>query len=413
MPHIPNFYFLTKMTRTAMSEDDPLYGNRTPKPILMFLHRFFSKLHFNLVSALNLTGHQNISTTAKSFLTVEALNPAPGAVPSSISRSAQDPVSVEVPNPTPGTAPEIASSAAALVVGEGKAEIAPSVGAYGIWTIDKNGRPVSSTEADGKNIYPDPSNAAAEDIYFGVRTEDGIQVPKEQIDLQVEISKVLETIKCLYLSSNAVKENKFRLYYVRLYNLAQLGLAGKNVYPAIAKSALADLVADLVTDEAGNIKNRHLDQLGNVAAKFSVIFLILYTILRLIPGTQGAHYLEQLGIDIDTSSSFMLLWIGCFIGVWLSYGIRANTFTLNNLVITDADRLTPATRLIFAGLFAMILGLLFILNVIDVSIGNFSVTKIDKQPVLAFLVGAFCGISELALPESVGKRATTFITSVK
>jgi hypothetical protein len=112
-------------------------------------------------------------------------------------------------------------------------------------------------------------------------------------------------------------------------------------------------------------------------------------------------------------SSFMLLWSGCFLGVWLSYAIRTTTFTLRDLTITDGDRLVPELRLLYAGFLTMLLGMLFMLGVVNVSIGDFKLTAIVGQPMLAFIVGAFCGISELTLPSKLAKRAADFLETLK
>ena len=112
-------------------------------------------------------------------------------------------------------------------------------------------------------------------------------------------------------------------------------------------------------------------------------------------------------------ANFMLLWVGCFLGVWLSYGIRTTSFTLSDLTITDSDRLTPAIRLVFAGTLTMILGIIFAFPILEIKIGNFPITDFNTQPMLAFLLGCFCGISELVLPTTVAKRASDFISNIK
>ena len=62
---------------------------------------------------------------------------------------------------------------------------------------------------------------------------------------------------------------------------------------------------------------------------------------------------------------------------------------------------------IYVGL--VMLGISFVLGFIEIKIGSFPITDIATRPMLAFIVGVFCGISELALPGSVAKRASDFI----
>jgi hypothetical protein len=141
--------------------------------------------------------------------------------------------------------------------------------------------------------------------------------------------------------------------------------------------------------------------------------MLLYVLLHLLPDSLLGPWLKDLDIDTHLLSCFLLLWIGCFAGVWLSYGIRKTTFSLADLTRSDDDRLEPQIRLVFAGLLTMLIGMLFALGLVELSVGSVSLTDITTSPLLAFLVGAFCGISELALPVSLGKQATRFIENVK
>ena len=143
--------------------------------------------------------------------------------------------------------------------------------------------------------------------------------------------------------------------------------------------------------------------------------LALYALLRLTASYWAGinHFLANIGIQSSLLANFMLLLVGCFLGVWLSYGIRTTTFGLTDLTVTDADRLTPVIRLIFAGSLTIILGIVFTIPLVEVTIGKTSVTNIATYPMLAFVVGCFCGVSELALPTAVSRRAGDFIQSIK
>ncbi len=291
----------------------------------------------------------------------------------------------------------------------------PAVGSYRIWTADANGGvlnppdPVDPT----KNPYPVPSDPAAVDIYFGLDSTAPQPPPKEQGELHGELEKVLGVVQRLYLSNAAKPDMKFRRYYVRLFRLAQLGLEGADVSTEIAKIALDTVTRDLLDDEGGRVKNNHLRELGRAALEFSVPFVVLYIGLSLAGSTEVCSLLAKLQIDPRIAANFMLLWVGCFLGVWLSYGIRTVTVTLDDLINTDSDRLLPRVRLVFAGSLTMVVGLLFIVGAIEVKLGTFVVTKIASSAPLAFLVGALCGISETSLPGVASKRAANFIGSLK
>ena len=273
---------------------------------------------------------------------------------------------------------------------------------------------------------PDPSRTEAVDIYFGLQ-DNAQPPPKDQVDLLDRVQKALHAIQYLFLhprpedkklEAEPVKERRhrlFRAFYIRTYRLAQLGLEGANVSPDIANSALTIMIADLINDEAGNVKNRHLRRLGSCAAALVVPCLILYVLLRLIASywTGGTKFLSNIGIEVQLAASFMILFAGCFLGVWLSYGVRTTTFSLDDLLVTDQDRLNPLVRLFFAAALTAIIGIVISLPLVELKLGTFSLTTLAQLPMLAFLIGCFCGISELVLPTAVAKRAGDFISSLK
>lgn len=281
-------------------------------------------------------------------------------------------------------------------------------GAYIVWVTDAEGNLIHPPSREKPDIQPDPGDPRAVDMYFSL-LELPEPPPKDQFALQIEIDKVLRTCQRLYLNPGALQAAKFRIYFTRLFRLAQLGLQGEHPLPEIAASALATVAADLVDDEGGSIKNGYLAKLGFFACAYSAVPLALYVLLRLLPQDFTTPWLHSLNVDRDLLSCFLLLWTGCFLGVWLSYGIRKTKFTLADLTSSDQDRLAPQIRLLFAGLLTMLIGILLVLDLIQLSIGSVSLTAITSYPLLAFMVGAFCGISELSLPASIGNRATTII----
>jgi hypothetical protein len=288
-------------------------------------------------------------------------------------------------------------------------------GSYRIWPAGDKG------ELVGDPIGNDPPNIAAEestDIYFGLPTTVPQPPPKDQLDLQQEIEKVLRTVQLLYrtaVPSEAQRfKSKFRAYYVRLFRLAQIGLEGDSASPEIAKVALAAISGNLVDDEAARIKNGHLRELGKTAIFGSLPFLALYSLVQFTPPHSiVSELLLVLRIEPPVFANFMLMWTGCFTGVWLSYGIRTTGFTLSDLTKSDGDYLLPVVRLLFAGVLTMILGLMFALGAVEIKVGAFAVTNITGNAALAFLVGTFCGTSELLLPSIVAKRSSEFLSTLK
>lgn len=288
-------------------------------------------------------------------------------------------------------------------------------GSFDIFPADKAGNIISQVLPIDPSIL---NSENATEIYFGVSNSALPPIPNDQFELQQEIEEVLRSVHQIHDNPLAGPEQhrkkQFRIYYVRLFRLAQVGLEGNNALPPISKIALAAIRAELIDDEASRVKNDHLKRLGIAAIKMAALPIVIYLVMRLIgPNSCLANIFSSLGIERLAFANFMLLWVGCFIGVWLSYGIRTSAFTLKDLTLTDSDRLLPAMRLLFAGTLTMIIGIMFMLGVIKISLGNYQITDISTNSPLAFLIGAFCGISELLLPATVSKQASNIIGKVK
>lgn len=285
-------------------------------------------------------------------------------------------------------------------------------GAYTIWVTDKDGQLIDPPDDTNPDRIANPNRPDAVDIYYVVEGPPNPSPTTQQVELQLAVDKVLRACQRLYLKKAKPEPDKFRIYFVRLFRIAQLGLE-THANPELANSVLASVTADLIDDEAAAMKNGHLIRLGRYALYYSILPLCIYLFSCLAPTWLLDSTLSRLNIDPPILASFAILWTGCFLGVWLSYGIRKTKISLADLTTADDDHLAPHIRLMFAGLLTMIIGILFTLGFIALDIGNISLTDIAGSPMLAFLIGLFCGISELALPASVGARAATFIQNIK
>lgn len=283
-----------------------------------------------------------------------------------------------------------------------------AAGAFRLWTADQNGNPLlaPNTTATTPQV-PDPSTEQAVDIYFAPL----MQPPDDQAKLQEEVSYVLSVVTRLYLGDDSrANKTKFRRYYVRIFRLAQVGLEGSDPSPKQAKVALDGVKASLMDDEGLVIKTRNLTRLGETALALSLPFAIAYFVLTVVGKGDIEQLLTALQVEnIKALANFMLLWIGCFTGVCLSYGVRTSTLTLGDLVSTGADRLAPGTRLLFIGTITMLFGLLFVNGIVELKIGPHSTAQIATHPALAFIVGTLFGLSESVLPGLAGKRAEALL----
>jgi hypothetical protein len=286
---------------------------------------------------------------------------------------------------------------------------ASTLGSFKIETEDEAG---NSIQTSTSTPAPDPSNKQARVLAFLIDPKGPQPPPKQQLELQVKIEQVLHAARTVYPAQNANAESKFRLQFVSLFNAARWGLEG-TVATDQAMAEVQRIEQDLIDDAAGPIKNTHLLTLSKWAGLLSLPFLLVYLVVRLSPSQSLVTHLHALGIDRDAFSNFMLLWIGCFLGVCLSYALRTGVPVLSDLTTTDKDYLRPGTRLVFAGTLTMLLALFSVVGLVDLMIGRFALSQVATNPILAFVIGAVCGISELALPASVGKKAGDLIAKVR
>jgi hypothetical protein len=96
-------------------------------------------------------------------------------------------------------------------------------------------------------------------------------------------------------------------------------------------------------------------------------------------------------------------------GVWLSFGTRNVVITFEDLGVLEKDRLSPAIRLVFAGLLTVVIGLLISTKAIVLELGGLSTAEFIEDTKVALLIGALCGISELALSAKVSQHARDFL----
>jgi hypothetical protein len=269
-----------------------------------------------------------------------------------------------------------------------------------VYTCDDNGDYHAAPAA--------PSDPRSVELFFDMNTAIA-SPPQDQLDLKRDIERMMYTIRRLFLK-DGIQDPKFRPYYVQLYNLAGLGLVGPMAAPEITRRAFDSVTAELIDSEGPSVKNEHLKLLAATALYLSVPCMAMYAFLRLAGGQGCVHaLLMKLGVDSVQASGFMLLWVGCFVGVVLSYGRRTTKMGLDDLVVTDSDYLLPLTRHLFAGTFTMIMGILLCRGLFEVKLAGISTKDMVRDPMIAFLIGSLFGISELLLPGEVAKRAGSIL----
>lgn len=256
------------------------------------------------------------------------------------------------------------------------------VGAYTVLTATREGQHFDD---------PDPGNPEAAELY--VYPHPNSRPTDDQQTLLEDVGHVLTVVQRLYLDDPLRRDaTRFRRYYVRIFRLAQVGLEGGDPVPKTALSELKTLKDSLIEDEGFGVKTRNISKLGETALMLSLPLAIAYFVLLVAGKGDIDKMLTTLRIDRTVLANFLILWIGCFTGVCLSYGIRTTTLTLTDLISPSPDRLPPSTRLLFIGTLTMLFGLLFTSGIVELKLGSYSTAQIATDPTIAFIVGTFFGL---------------------
>lgn len=241
------------------------------------------------------------------------------------------------------------------------------------------------------------------DILYRVAEEADGECPDDQLALKNDLEAMEAALKVLY-KDDAQRLPRFR----ELLSLAQVGLEGANAEPKVAASALANLKQSILIIEGGARKNRYFKDLGKQAAYYGVpvlmvAFLVKYWCISRATWLPSCLVLDSDGVGLVTT--FALLWGGSMIGAWLSYGMRTEALTFEELTTPEEDRLEPNVRLLFVGVLTLVIGLALYLKVIEVSVGAISSNELMHRSALALLIGVLMGISERAMTGEVAKLA--------
>jgi hypothetical protein len=243
-------------------------------------------------------------------------------------------------------------------------------------------------------VSPNPEDSR--DILFSRADGDG-QVPADQIELRDAIEQTLLVLRTMFPE----KDRRFFEYYRPLLSLAQAGLVGDAASPDISQRALMSLRTEITAREGGRIKNQYMKTLLWRAALLAIpLFLVAVGVRKIAP--------EALVL-----SNFFVLVGGSTLGVWVSFGARKTVLRFQELHILEEDRLEPLIRLIFADLLTVIIGLLFGLKAVVVTMGAVGTDQIMTEWPVALLIGMLCGFSEQVLSSTVAKHASNLFSAGK
>lgn len=270
----------------------------------------------------------------------------------------------------------------------------------------------------GAQVLYDPCAKEACELVFDVCITPESSPDANDLVLYHRLEKIGHALRELYLTGSTPREDKFRPHFVRLFYLAQLALEGDvslgtdkkkqvggRLSPEAARLEIDALEADLIEDEAPRLKNARLTHLASSAVGLAIAFLVAYVLLRSLPANGPVvALLGELGVQRDVAANFMLLWVGTFVGVCLSYAIRTHAFGIAELTCDNPDFLQPNVRLLLTGTFAALLALVALAGLGDVEIGTLKLSDAGLSPMNAFVIGAVLGLSEKKLMGTVQAR---------
>jgi hypothetical protein len=244
------------------------------------------------------------------------------------------------------------------------------------------------------------------EIIFNVRGP----TPPDQLKLKSRIEETLTILQAIFPDTNwqfgagpkSAAQRRFEDYQSKLLGIAQVGLQTP-ADPAVATAALDSLELGLLALEGPRVKNGYMKVLGMWAIGFAFAAAVIYFMSRWFVPHDWLLYAVR---------NVFVLWVGTMIGTWLSFGIRRAILTLKDLSNLESDMVEPAIRLIFTGLIAETIGLIFICAMVNVDVGGLHSADLLNHGSRALLIGILLGVSEQALPGTLTRRASQFVSDI-
>jgi hypothetical protein len=205
-------------------------------------------------------------------------------------------------------------------------------------------------------------------------------------------------------------------YIRKAAGIARVGLQAEN--PSLTSLAIQSLSAfreEIVSLEAGRVKNRYLWRLGWRCLVAAAASASVYLIINL----ECPVDYRNLSIPVDCPvfptlsryRNFFLLIAGTAMGTWISFSLRRVIISFLDLAALEEDRLDPSMRVLFIIGLATVVGLLFWTKAVTVGIGEFQ-SDFSSSGSYALLIGLLLGIAERTMATAVSKRAGDFAGAI-
>jgi hypothetical protein len=255
---------------------------------------------------------------------------------------------------------------------------------------------------------PDPTEGIGWQEIIFERIPDNPITP-DQLKLKADIDPTLMTLRAIFHDKEDARpktmtaiQQRYAAYQIKLLGIAQTGLQTP-ADPNSARQWLEALRADILLREGPRVKNNYMKKLGAAAAALAAVSAVVYLVLRNNPEASHLVYAYR--------NLFVLL-TGTMIGTWLSFGLRRPKIEFKDLSALEEDMMEPAVRLIFTGLIAITIAFVFATGMVNVNVGALNSARLLDNGRSALLIGMLLGVSELALPGVLTRRASQFVSEV-
>ena len=94
------------------------------------------------------------------------------------------------------------------------------------------------------------------------------------------------------------------------------------------------------------------------------------------------------------------------------FGLRRPRITFKDLDALEEDMMEPAIRLVFTGLIAITIAVIFAIGMVNVNVGGLNSAHLLTNGSSALLIGLLLGVSEQALPSALTRRASQFVSEI-
>lgn len=251
-----------------------------------------------------------------------------------------------------------------------------------------------------------------------------VEIPASVGALKTEIDTALNIIKAVIAERlsrirwwNFIQNRNATLaqhdYIKQLLGIAEAGLMTGD--PSRAVFALGDLQrvkALFVLREAGKVKNSYVMRLWWASALVTVLFLGLYYLAKTHAADGWGPTRAWSGVIFDFRN-FHLLAAGTAIGTWISFSLRRQELTFEDLAVLEPDRLDPFFRILYMIGLASLVGLLLFSGAIIAGVGDVKgLEAMHFRGSWALLLGLLSGVAERALGSAVSRSGAGFAASI-